>query len=334
MKTKTVISLLGLAVIGLVIVMLAWKVAVSSAAFSPPPEAQGYGFSVSIRDPLTEGGPLPSDALGIGGQPLLACENLGLACLDANTGALDEVNGLSTGMDFTRPDLPPFQFSVAAGSLGLADTAVSGEASCTPAEAQADVFESSLREANYQDLDGNGVACGDNNGFGLGLSEGDPTDHLDALVENPCQSVDLNCDGLAEAPLFLTLAAGSPTLALLNAGPADILMTGVQALPQVWAAGQADLGLQVGDVIDALCLYENGSGVFDAPDRLLFSLAPGSPTLADLAASPADVLVGAPARVAYPARMFGLLASDDIDALLCGKEASYWDLFMPMIRRR
>lgn len=283
---------------------------------------------------LTATGVHPADILGAGAAPLIPCENLGLLCTDFNSGAMDEIAGLSFGVDFTESTLPPIQFSVDRRSRGRAGSAVRAEAGCSPTQAHADVFESAFDGANAQDLDSDGSACANNAGYGLSLSESSQSDTLSALDRDPCQTVDLNCDGAPEQTIYLTLAPGSPTLALLGATSADILAGGADFVPGVWAAGAANLGLQAGDVIDALCLFEDGDGVFGQNDRLLFSLARGSPTLTRSAAGPADLLVPAPPGVAAPAAALGLEATDNVDALSCTQAVTRFDLYMPMISKR
>jgi hypothetical protein len=287
---------------------------------APPAEVQGQSFSVASGDPLTASGVHPADILGAGGLPLIACDNLGLLCVDATTGAEDDVSALSFGWDFASTELPPLQFSVAEGSQGMAGTAVKVEASCSPAQPQADAFENALDGSNSQDLDGDGTACGTNAGFALGLTEGATSDSVDALGRDPCLFVDLNCDGLPENPIFLSLAPGSPTLGMIGATAADVLMTGVEYAPILWAGGTAHLGLATGDVIDAICVKENGNGLYDAGDLVLFSLAPGSPTLTSLPASPAALLRPGPLRIAFGEGALGLMATDDVDAFVCSTD--------------
>jgi hypothetical protein len=289
---------------------------------------------VTATSVLTTTGVHPADILGAGAALLIPCENLGLLCVDFNSSAMDEIAGLSFGVDFTESALPPIQFSVDRASRGRAGSAVRAEADCSPAQAHADVFESAFDGNNVQDLDGDGVACAGNAGYGLSLSENSQSDTLNALDRDPCQTVDLNCDGAPDQAIYLTLAPGSPTLALLGATSADILASGADFVPTVWAAGAANLGLQAGDVIDAFCLFEDGDGVYGQGDRLLFSLARGSPTLTRIAAGPADLLVPAPPRVAVPAAALGLEATDNVDALSCTQAVTRLDLFMPLISRR
>jgi hypothetical protein len=307
-----------------------------AAVRTPPETVQGESFSVARADPSTATGVHPADILGAGGAPLIACENLGLACYDAATGVADDIRGLSFGIDFTDSELPPLQFSVDAASRGKANTGVRAEADCSPAQAQADVFETALDGTNIQDLDGDGTPCSGNQGFGLSLVEGATADNVDALAPDPCHSVDINCDGIPEEPIFLTLAPGSPTLTLIDATTADILMTGADFAPVVWAKGVTDLGLKTGDMIDALCINDDGDGVYDGGDQLLFSLAPGSPTLTALSASAADLLRASPLRVSVSAKALGLEKTDNIDALVCSaavSDVTSQELYLPVIKR-
>jgi hypothetical protein len=131
--------------------------------------------------------------------------------------------------------------------------------------------------------------------------------------------------------IFFSLASGSPSLAMLGAGAEDILVSGIDYTPAIWADGSGDLGLASGDAIDALCIADNGDGVFGRGDRVAYSLAPGSPTLTALGASPASILrPGAPPIVFDPEDL-GLLATDNVDAMLCGED--FWPeiLYAPII---
>ncbi|MBI5567907.1 MAG: hypothetical protein HY870_23625 [Chloroflexi bacterium] len=301
-------------------------------AFSPPEEAQTQSLSVSNASPITTTGMLAADIVGAGAGPVIICENLGLLCSDPGTGASDDVRGLSYGYDFVSTSLPPIQFSVVAGSRGLTGTAVRAEADCTPAEPAADVFETALDGLNEQDLDGNGTACSTNSGFGLDLSEAVSGDNVDEIERDPCLSIDPDCNGVPDEPLFMTLAPGSPTLAEIGATARDILITSPDFAPQVWASGSSDLGLTSGDVIDALCVLDNGDAVYGAGDQVLFSLAAGSPTLTTWNAGPADVL--RPQHgVMYAASKLGLLATDDVDGLTCSLEVQLSTLYLPLIRK-
>jgi hypothetical protein len=304
-----------------------------ASVLAPPPEVQGQSFSVASGDPLSASGVHPADILGIGGLPLIPCENLGLLCVDPTTEADDDINGLSFGWDFGSTEPAPLQFSVDSGSQGATGTAVRIEADCSPPQPQADAFETSADGSSVQDLDGDGVACGSNSGYGLGLTEGATSDNIDAMERDPCLFVDLNCDGTPENPIYLTLAPGSPSLDMIGATSADILLVGVDYVPIVWAESADDLGLQGGDVIDALCIKENGNGVYDGADQVLFSLASGSPTLVSQSVSPATILRPSPPRPALAESELGLVVTDDLDALMCSLEFPMVDLFLPIVLR-
>jgi hypothetical protein len=334
MSTPSIARWLGILAAALLLTVggaLASQRAAPLASTPPPPEVQGQSFTVTGDSPLAASGIGPADVLAAGGIPVIPCSGLGLLCTDPVTGANDEIASLSYGWDFVATDLPPVQFSVDQGSRGAAGTAVRIEAYCVPAQPQADVFGTSLDRSNEQVLDGDGAACGSNGGYGLGLTEGTPSDNLGNLDRDPCQFVDLNCDGTPENPVFFTLAPGSPSLGLVGAASADILHTSGGSVPVIWAAGAADLGLRSSDVIDALCVREDGNGVYGPEDEVLFSLAPGSPTLIKLSAGPADLLRPHPPRVIYTAAWLGLEATDNVNALLCAFQTSR--LWLPLIKR-
>lgn len=295
-------------------------------AYSPPSEVQAYSFSIARADPATVSGLHPADILGIGGLQLIPCANLGLECEDLS-GRVDDIAAMSFGSEFAATGLPNAQFSVSSSSQGAPNTAVRAEHSCVPAQAQGDTFASTLDGKNEQDLDGDGIACTSNNGVGVGITETTPSDHLDALEGDPCRSIDLNCDGQPEEPIYITLAKDSPSLSHVGAGTADILVVDPNYGVVIWASA-TQLGLSSNDAIDALCLNENGNGSFDIGDQLLFSLASGSPSLGVLNASAADLLKAGPLLITHAAS-FGLLNSDDIDAVLCNATYSSFDVLPP-----
>jgi hypothetical protein len=308
-------------------VTVAWLAALllvaqgTSATGPPPPDAQRESFSVTTGSPLLATGVDPADILIAGPVQTFPCGSLGLLCGPILIEFRDQLGGLSYGFDFTRGG-PPLQFSVMPGARGLSGTAVRAEADCSPAEPQADSFASFLDGSNLQVLDGDGIPCAGNAGSGLGLSEIPASDNLGSLAGDPCLTVDLDCDGSPEGPLFFTLAPGSPSLAMLGIGPADIVSVSESMGPAQWGSA-ADLGLVEGDAIDALCLWEDGDGRYSPADRVAFSLAPGSPTLARIGAGPADILVpGSPMPFATASRL-GLHPSDDVDGMVCAFDV-FW----------
>lgn len=134
-----------------------------------------------------------------------------------------------------------------------------------------------------------------------------------------------------ERAFLFTLAPNSPTLALLGATAGDILIHQPNNDMAVFRTA-AQLGLQDGDVLDAFQLVESPTpGSFE----LLFSLAPGSPTLAAMSASAADILTpGANGpRVHTAAWQIGLNESDNLDVISgtfdCSREAKADDCKIP-----
>ena len=216
-------------------------------------------------------------------------------------------------------------FSLRPGAIGITNTAVWVEANCQPAQVAGDEYGVDLPGQNSQVFDEDGLPCSaSNDGYPLGLTL---EDDLDALNRTPPQSVDEDGDGIPDKPVYFSLQTGSPSLVALGATPADILMTLGGALPVIFAPG-SDLGLQDGDELDALALLENENGFFDPAtsvytngDKLAFSLAAGSPTLAALGRNPGDLLApntspaGGPPVLAFPAGLIGLLKRDDLNAL-------------------
>jgi hypothetical protein len=302
--------------------------ALSLASGDPPPEPQRQSFSVTVGSPLLGTGVDPADILIAGPIQWIPCGSLGLVCGPTLIEWRDQLGGLSYGFDFIFGG-PPVQFSVSYGAHGASGTAVRAEADCSPSEAQADSFASQLRGSNTQILDGDGVSCAAGNAApGLGLAETPASDDVGALAGDPCLTVDLDCDGAAEGPIFFTLLPGSPALKMLGAGSADILSVSQDTGPALWG-GAPDLGLVQEDAIDALCLREDGDGRYGPSDWLAFSLAPGSPTLARLDASPADILVPGGPTVFAGATRLGLERTDNVDGLLCAFDV-FWR-YLPMV---
>jgi len=241
----------------------------------------------------------------------------------------DELNGISYGRDpIDEAPNTTLAFSVNSASAGKMNTGVAQQAASGAQE--------SGEYVSYQ------------GGSNLLLVEGsklvpNPSDDVDALVNEPASVVDTDGDMTPEQPVFLTLAPASPTLAALNpaATAGDILVT-QDATISIFATA-ADIGLQSGDDIDAFCLMKTGlpdttlrvgSGPPAAPppgpqvfDSLLFSLASGSPTLAAQGLSSADVFVSDFSdnrpnvsnnlTVYASASDLGLLESDELNALKC-----------------
>jgi len=248
----------------------------------------------------------------------ISCTALGLTtdgCDDGSDGDQDDIDALSFGDD-TMANANPIAFSVAPGSQGVAASGVAAQAACSPPEPQADEFTSGRNGTNTLVLDGDSQGSGCPGGFGFGLNERPASDNLDALDGHPPNFVDENGDGVLDLPVYFALAPNSPSLAALAATSADIFWT-IGFTPGVYASA-SNLGLQPTDDIDGLCLVDRGQTAHYDPgvDSILFSLKAGSPTLAAIGASAADVLAPGPS-VRYRAAELGLQASDDLDAMKC-----------------
>jgi hypothetical protein len=255
---------------------------------------------------VAPGGPAPCGVYAI-------CESVGDVLNDyppaALTGGLlpihlglqagDVINSLSWASDSLSGGASIY-FSVGPTTVG-ATGAVAVQAAA--GEASADIFDGGTLAAPASStlaVDGDGLPGAA--APALGLSEpsgGGSGPFSDLTVLASCgPNYDLS---------VLTLANGSPSLALKSATPADILIA-TRGILGVYRPA-ADLGLVAGDVIDGLAFPLT----FPLGD-LRFSLAPGSPSLALHGFSAADILAPGP-LLAVSASALGLLASDDIDAL-------------------
>jgi len=251
----------------------------------------------------------PSAAVSV----VIACGSLGLTC---SGGSLDDIRALSTGSDWIAGWLD-LRFAVpGAAGQGVAGSAVAAEG----AGAANDVFAAkpsvrpSATGGNVLTLHGGGASA-----YPSGVSAGSTIDGLAAGTP---------------ASVYFTLAAGSPSLGSLPGGPfsaADVFRVTPGPSPVVSLyASRSALGLQAGDVIGDICLREDGVGGFALPannpaipgDRLLFSLASGSPTLSAIGATPGDLLRpasgGPPIRVVLASR-YGLTASATTNGIACAQ---------------
>ena len=280
---------------------------------------------------LTPSGPLsapPPPAIG------LSAATLGLMTGDA-------IDAITFGTDGAPGGT--LYFSVSRSTVGAGagpkppdvSTEVVGVPAGTQPEAADDIFATldpacAATPFNSQILDGNGAALGPHTcypGLGLGLVEGQTlpgppmNDDIKAFSWSYPGMWNIVCIGFS-------LKAGSPTLLGQNpllpsgAGPADVLAScpapgmppvGPPSLLIVYTA--ATLGLGVGDDIDALSISNPAGGT------VLFSLAPGSPSLGVCGYSPAAIIGGgvppfAPCPPVFlPAAGLGLVPGDDVDAL-------------------
>jgi hypothetical protein len=259
-------------------------------------------------------GPNPVPVVGI------PAAMLGLA-------AADVVTSISFGRALPPPGGPPplppptLYFSVDRATVGVPLPPPPPNVSCeSPAlQAKSDVFVSGPGFApNQLVLDGNGLAdaaCPAPAASGLGLAEAAPGFNGDDLYNlDMCAPSEVaNAAGLLNR-VYFTLAPGSPTLGLLGATPADVLVASPPgfALPAIFLPAAA-LGLTGEDVIDALDV-EATVALF-----VYVSLAPGSLTLGICGISPATVFVGPAAACAWPTVVppaaLGLFFEDNVDAV-------------------
>jgi hypothetical protein len=137
-------------------------------------------------------------------------------------------------------------------------------------------------------------------------------DNIDALE---LDDLDPSLDKFHDVGVYFSLDAASPSLGA--ASPAAVFFTPVGGVPGIWAT-VAQLGLIAADNMDALVVWDRG--VVGAPDPgmdlVLFSLAPGSPSLGGL--SPAGVFVSDLTGVFcvyVQANTLGMRAIDNIDGL-------------------
>jgi hypothetical protein len=260
-------------------------------------------FSVAPGGPS---GLLPADIFDVPTTLRIPAANLGLV-------AGDDLDGLSYGLEYIAHDTD-VRFSVAPGAAGVPGSAVATEAAKAPPEAQGDEFRVfpplPVGGSNLQVLDENGSSAPP---FPLLVA-----DDVDALADQPASFVDTDGDTVPDAgkPVYFSLAPSSPTLAAIGATPADILVNTVPPGPPAVFLTRAALGLLPGDDLDDFCLDP-------ATSTVLFSLAPGSPTLGVVGASPSDLFlvlappIASPPPVVIPAASLGLLATDDLNALKC-----------------
>ncbi len=139
-------------------------------------------------------------------------------------------------------------------------------------------------------------------------------DNIDALE---LDDLDPSLDKFHDVGVYFSLDPASPSLG--GASPAAVFFTPVGGVPGIWAT-VAQLGLVPADDMDALVVWDRG--VIGAPDPgvdlVLFSLAPGSPSLGGGAFSPAAVFVSDLTGffcVYVPANTLGMRGVDNVDGL-------------------
>ena len=288
------------------------------------PVAAGTTYQIQVGGFNASSGDLHFNVSGPGGAGeagptvRVTCQRLGLTadgCDLGLDGDQDDLDALSYGVNFI-PNSVAYGFSVTPGSSGSPGSAVAQQAACSPPQAQADEFTSALNATNALLFDGDGAGPACPTAEGIGFLEIPASDDLDAINSEPPSFVDTNGDGALDRTVYFSLATGSPSLVTLGRNAADILWT-TGGTPGVYASSNL-LGLRFGDDLDAMCIVDRGTpNVYEAGvDTVLFSLAAGSPTLADFGLSAADILRPGP-QLAHPASLLGLRAADDLDALTC-----------------
>ncbi len=229
----------------------------------------------------------------------------------------DMVDAISDGIDpVFLPHLD--YFSVTRASVGAPGSAVAAETALdTPPTGPAP--GTAPGQASDIFLAGGGVTSGTNIlapptfGWTLGTSGGDEANaNLITPSAPPAGGDNVTAYDLAMivpgSTIFFSLAPGSPTLGLLGATPADVLVS-VAGLPAIFVPAAA-LGLPPGADMDALAIAP-GFG----PGGIEYSLT--TATAALLGLSGADILgvTGAGGvMVVHGFASLGLLPTDDVDA--------------------
>ena len=140
-----------------------------------------------------------------------------------------------------------------------------------------------------------------------------PLDDIDAVEMDV---LDFNGDNIHDVNTYFSLDSASPSAA----SGADIFFAPMATAAFITFSMSADIGLATADDIDALVMWDRGmlGAVDPGVDFALFSLAPGSPTLAAFGLSAAMIFVtdfsGAFCPfVATP--QLGLRPTDNVDGL-------------------
>ncbi|HWM91227.1 MAG TPA: hypothetical protein VN493_10700 [Thermoanaerobaculia bacterium] len=243
-------------------------------------------------------------------------------------GAMDNIDAVSANTA-TSPKLRYYLvFSGDRASVGQAGTPFSVEAAGN--QAASDLFRTLLTTGSPAAAMGGGGICGaasavppphflhrNQTDFNLirSVTAGVIQDNIDGIE---LDVLDITPDQFHDFDTYLSLDAASPALG--GGSPAMIFFAPVGAGAIFAYAFPGQLGLMFADDIDSLVVWDRGVlGVADpALDIVLFSLAPGSPTLAAIGGSPADIFVSnlTGAFCLYvPFNQLGLLPADNVDGL-------------------
>lgn len=267
----------------------------------------------------------------------------------------DDLDALSYGYDFIcPPEQATLIFSVDRWAFGAPNTDVDAESSKSPPQACGDEFVTTPRFPN-----GTNRRIVDQNQVRLQTAQRSIIDDMDGLDDHPCSFVDPSMDGVPDREVFYSVDISSFSMNEPNyrPGPYDPFVTDDDILAYcpstgtrgIYASGLYDIGLLVGDGIDALCLQRLNTGNscvlnpgvqpvpgFPLPpvsDYAIFSLTPNSPTLAGLnpllpgGGSPGDIFLTnfSGMFVLYcTAASIGLLPTDNLDALKCPNAVTTW----------
>ena len=261
------------------------------------------------------------DVAGIGPVREVGALPLGLV-------ANDNIDGLS-GNTFTPATLTyHLLFSADQASLGQAGTPYRGEA--VNNQAASDLWRTNLTGGSpVASMAGGGCVPWivppphflhrNQTFFNLiqtapaGAAVAGPLDNIDAVEMDV---LDITGDNVHDFPVYFSLDPASPNL--IGSG-ADVYFAPAGA-PFAAFSTPADLGLATADDIDALVVWDRGVlGVPDpGVDFVLFSLAPGSPTLGAFGLSPAMIFVshfsGTLCPFVGPGQL-GLQLADNVDGL-------------------
>ncbi len=270
------------------------RIAVVAGMASPGGYARSYDYSVEATSPEVPGRFVPADlVLQNGALVHVTAAELGL-------GPGDEIDALSYALDQLDGDARRVQFSVSRGTVGAGGEITLQQSSNGAA---GDKF-------NLQDLGGGLLGpflASDAPTHGLTPGTGATQSELDGLA------------GPASSRSAVYFSLSRTTAPALGFDPADILVVETPGSTPIQVfASRADLGLQVGDNIDALALSVDtdlsGPGTIIAVS--LDAASPSRPGLLGPGDGVLQVIPGPPS-VLYASAALDLSASstDELDAL-------------------
>lgn len=221
----------------------------------------------------------------------------------------EELDALSTGVDTICPAGNPncytiITYSVDRAAVGLVGSQVAGQVAGNGAAGDIFKFEVS----------------------GTAVIITPPSVDTDALLNDltivPESNIDALSTGKALVPAMYfsvdpaALPGAGVRWAMPGLSAADILV-GPGPTPTIYSTA-VGLGLVAGDDIDGMAISDSTPfGTFSAGDVVYVTLAPGSPSLTTIPASPGDIIQVAPGSpaVIYPAALMGLAPADNLSAI-------------------